>query len=196
MTFPLPMPAPMPADRAQRTLELVAGFDVADELERAHAAAIANLLHTAVDPFSREAFVPGHLTASAFVVDASRQHVLLILHAKLGRWLQPGGHIEPDDGDLLAAARREVQEETGLGDLQLLAAPFDLDVHSIPARKEDPAHLHFDVRFLFETAEKRATPATDATAAQWVALDAVACIDSDESVLRAVRKIMRLHRAA
>ena len=55
----------------------------------------------------------GHVTGSAFVVDPRRDLILLVHHAALDRWLQPGGHVdaeeEPGDG-----AAREVWEETGL----------------------------------------------------------------------------------
>ncbi len=182
--------------RCGAALALLDSFAPADQLERAHLAAITDLVRTTAEPFSRSQFAPGHLTASAFVVDASRSRVLLILHAKLRRWLQPGGHIEPDDPNLLAAARREVQEETGLRALKLLAAPLDVDVHEIPARKSDPGHRHYDVRFLFEAADLLVQPADDAVQAQWVELSAVSGIDSDESVQRAVRKIAQLQRVA
>ena len=45
----------------------------------------------------RSEFDPGHFTASAFVVSPDGTKVLLVEHARLGRWLQPGGHIEADD---------------------------------------------------------------------------------------------------
>ncbi|MBM4342646.1 MAG: NUDIX hydrolase [Deltaproteobacteria bacterium] len=186
----------LPDPRCAGALVLLATFTPADARERDHAEAIAALLQTTPDPFSRAQFIPGHLTASAFVVDPPRSRVLLILHAKLHRWLQPGGHIEPGDADLLAAARREVQEETGLGKLRLLGAPLDVDVHLIPAHKGDPAHRHYDVRFLFEATGRLVRAADDAVQAKWVALDAVGNIGSDESVMRAVRKIRGLWRKA
>src|SRR5258705_4171245 len=64
-------------------------------------------------PMSRDHFVPGHLTASAFVLSPERAAVLLIFHKKLGIWVQPGGHIEAEDESLEAAARRELGEEVG-----------------------------------------------------------------------------------
>ena len=92
---------------------------------------------------------PGHITASAWIVDHQRTSALLVHHRKLDRWLQPGGHIE-DDTSVLAAARREVEEETGLQTVTVYSDEiFDLDIHPIPARKNEPAHLHYDVRFLF-----------------------------------------------
>ena len=117
--------------------------------------------------------------------------LLLIFHGKLHRWLQPGGHVEPEDVDIVAAARREVAEEVGLGDLLLVGdgLPFDLDIHAIPARKADPEHEHFDVRFLFRAPSWQVKADSDAVDARWVPLDEVSGLESDASVLRALGKL-------
>ena len=106
-----------------------------------------------VDPTCRHHFLPGHFTCSAFVVDQKMQLVTLIAHKKLKLWLQPGGHIEADDSSFIAAARREVEEETGLKQLKLLSPLCDLDIHQIPALGDEPAHEHFDIRVLYQTGE-------------------------------------------
>lgn len=86
----------------------------------------------------------GHLTASALVVDPERGRVLLTLHRKLRMWLQMGGHCEPGDATLAAAALREATEESGVAGLTLLAGgPVRLDRHPIPP----PCHCHFDVQY-------------------------------------------------
>lgn len=142
------------------------------------------------DPCARDHFAPGHFTASSFVLSPDRRSVLLILHGKLHRWLQPGGHIDPEDADVLAAARREVAEEVGLRDLEQVGAGlFDVDVHVIPARKQEPAHEHHDLRFLFQAHSLDAVAGSDAQAAKWIALDEVQHIESDQSVMRAVAKL-------
>lgn len=171
---------------------LLEQFTPHDAVEAEHRARMLALCRADGDPCAREHFVPGHFTASAFVLSPDRDALLLILHGKLQRWLQPGGHVDPTDTDLLAAARREVLEEVGLAELELLApAPLDLDVHDIPPLRADPAHAHFDVRFLFRASSLAFQAGSDAKAARWVPLDQIDLELSDRSVLRAVEKLRR-----
>ncbi len=165
-------------------------FVPADATEAAHRAAMLSLADAPGDAFARDHFVPGHFTASAFVLSPDGQAILLIFHEKFRRWLQPGGHVEPQDVDLLAAALREVEEETGLSEVEVLGDGwFDLDVHDIPARKTEPAHQHFDVRVLLKARTLEFAAGSDALAARWVPLAAAHEVETDESVLRAVRKL-------
>ena len=154
-----------------------------------------------LDPFARSTFAPGHFTASSFVVSPGLDAVLLILHAKLGFWMQPGGHIDQDDPDVLGAARRELHEETGLEALTLWPeaaelAFLDLDIHRIPARKREPTHEHFDLRFLFRARTTALTDSDEVHGARWVPLPQVETVRSDASVMRAVLRIRRLLRGA
>jgi 8-oxo-dGTP pyrophosphatase MutT (NUDIX family) len=121
----------------------------ADDAEEADRCAMLRLAGELSDPLSRDE-PTAHFTASAFVVDATGGRTCLVEHAKLGRLLQPGGHIESADATVEAAALREAREETAL-ELRLhpgAPRPFDLDIHRIPARGDEPEHLHLDVRYL------------------------------------------------
>ncbi|HET7541367.1 MAG TPA: NUDIX hydrolase [Polyangiaceae bacterium] len=145
----------------------------------------------------RAHFSPGHFTASAFVLSPERNELVLIHHKKLGIWVQPGGHVEPADAELTSAARREVLEEVGLSDLEQLStsdgsALFDVDIHLIPARKTDPAHEHFDVRFAFVAKTRALVHSEEVADLRWVPLSDVAQMGTDESVLRAVNKLRAL----
>lgn len=137
------------------------------------------------DPFHRMD-PAGHVTASAVVARPSGDGFLLVFHRKLDRWLQPGGHVEPDDESVFAAAVREAREETGI---DRLAAPLgdsilDLDVHPIPAFGAERAHVHYDVRFLLTSEDGGAL----APGAAWFPLADISPADRDGSLERAVRK--------
>ncbi len=130
--------------------ELLRAHVPTDDKERADLAAMRELAASLAQPFSRGQW-PGHFTGSAVVVTPDGARVCLVLHAKLQRWLQPGGHAdEGDGGSMEATALREAREETGCEVALHPGAPrpLDVDVHVIPARKADPEHRHLDVRYL------------------------------------------------
>jgi 8-oxo-dGTP pyrophosphatase MutT (NUDIX family) len=129
-----------------RLLQLHVSLDAQEEADRC---AMLRLAQELDDPLSRNE-KKAHFTASAFVVDETGGRTCLVQHVKLFRLLQPGGHVEPSDISLEAAALREAHEETALAVVLHPAAPrpFDLDIHEIPARPGEPAHFHLDVRYL------------------------------------------------
>lgn len=130
----------------------------------------------------------GHVTGSAWVINRERTHTLLVHHRRLGKWLQPGGHAE-DEADALAVAMREAEEETGLRVVPVSKAIFDVDAHDIPARKKEPAHVHYDIRYMVEAdMTSRVVVSPESRAVEWVKLSRVASMNTDESVLRMVRK--------
>jgi 8-oxo-dGTP pyrophosphatase MutT (NUDIX family) len=115
--------------------------------------------------------------------------VLLLHHGKLNRWLQPGGHAD-GDFDLARVALRETEEESGLTRLRLIQSEiFDLDIHEIPPRGTEPAHLHFDVRYLIiaDSAE-RLVLSDESHAVEWVELSRLNEYTTESSVLRMARK--------
>jgi 8-oxo-dGTP pyrophosphatase MutT (NUDIX family) len=161
----------------------------ADDREAGYLESMLNLLDASADLFSRHHFEPGHFTASGFVVSPDRSSLLLVHHTKLDKWLQPGGHVEPDDADLEGSARREVHEETGLGDLALIGL-LDLDVHRFPERDGGPAHDHLDVRFGF-CAHSEETAVGDGTSdVDWFPLAEVAAWDDRLSLSRPAAKLL------
>jgi 8-oxo-dGTP pyrophosphatase MutT (NUDIX family) len=144
------------------------------------------------DCFERSLKV-GHITGSAWIVDLARTHALLTHHRKLGRWLQLGGHCD-GDGNILNVALREGAEESGLQTLRPLSESiFDLDVHLIPARKDEPAHYHYDVRYLLEA--DRHIPLTiseESRELAWVPLQEIGDLAPDASMQRMVAKTLEI----
>jgi len=136
--------------------------------------------------------VPCHWTASAWIVDASREMALVLFHRKLQMWLQPGGHAD-GDWDMPAVALREAWEETGLGSLRLDSPSiFDFDITPIPARSDMAAHAHLDVRYLLSA--DRAEPileSAESNGVKWVPMATLA-VDADSGIRRMAMKTMAL----
>jgi 8-oxo-dGTP pyrophosphatase MutT (NUDIX family) len=131
----------------------------------------------------------GHVTGSAWLVDASGLHVLLTHHKKLGMWIQLGGHAD-GDGDILRVALREAREESGLVSIEPVSPKiFDIDVHQIPARPNEPEHLHWDVRYaLRATGEEECTPSEESHELRWVEIANLDRLTQEESMLRMAAK--------
>ncbi|HLJ14973.1 MAG TPA: NUDIX domain-containing protein [Bryobacteraceae bacterium] len=129
---------------------------------------ILQLLDHSAQPFSREQFQPGHITATGLVLHPQHEAILLVLHRRLGRWLLPGGHVEEFDVRAWDTARREVIEETGAR-LAVLADPklVGLDVHGIPPRASEPFHLHHDLVFAFQAQAEKLEASEEARAVVW-----------------------------
>jgi 8-oxo-dGTP pyrophosphatase MutT (NUDIX family) len=145
--------------------------------------------------YSRKNF-DGHFTASAFLLDVVRDKVLFLQHKKLKRWLQPGGHIDETDASLLAAAVREVCEETGFQSINLQLVEeniFDLDAHEIPLnpKKDEPAHIHFDIRYLFQVnnGAEIVFNAEEASGMKWLTFDEVGKLEGFDRIIQKLKKL-------
>lgn len=130
---------------------------------------------------------PGHLTGSALVMDATGERMVVLLHTKLRRWLQPGGHADGDH-ELAGVALREATEETGIEGLRVLLPAVDLDVHEVDHGDALGAHLHLDLRFVVvapEGAEIRGNH--ESLELRWVTFDELCGLADEEGLVRLAR---------
>jgi 8-oxo-dGTP pyrophosphatase MutT (NUDIX family) len=154
--------------------------------------ACLKLLEEAPECFRRDAF-PGHFTASAWTIARASRSTLLVHHAKLGKWVQPGGHADGEQ-NLFLAAKRELEEETGIEALPVLGGDiFDIDIHTIPSVGEEGTHKHYDVRFLFAVHERLPLRVSDESIdVNWVELNDLEQYTQEESILRMRRKSLHV----
>jgi len=150
--------------------------------------------------------VPGHITGSALVVNPNFDRVLLTLHAKLGKWLQLGGHAD-GDSDVAAAALREAREESGRSEVEFLPweqggtwgitspTAFDCDIHQIPARGDQPSHLHYDIRYLCVLDDALPLRIThESKDLRWVKLEDAFTLTQEASMIRQFEKFVALRQ--
>jgi 8-oxo-dGTP pyrophosphatase MutT (NUDIX family) len=178
----------------QDLLDLLDEYESRRPDETEPLARIRRLLAERERAFHRDCFEPGHITSSAWIVSRESGAALLTHHRKLERWLQLGGHADGET-DVLASALREANEESGLQGFQALPLAggpqiLDIDVHVIPARKDEPAHEHHDIRFLLEVSEiqKIERQAEESKEVRWFTKAELMAQTDEESVLRMQRK--------
>jgi 8-oxo-dGTP pyrophosphatase MutT (NUDIX family) len=176
------------AHALQRIDSLLAAHPCSDGKERRDVAFIRDFC--ACQPLAlRRECAPGHITGSALVLHVPSRRLLLTHHRKLNRWLQFGGHGE-GESDPADTALREAAEESGLPDLQLVSrSPFDVDVHTIPARGDAPEHLHLDLRYLALTQRPDAAVVSkESHAIRWFSFAECAALPLNDEMQRMLAK--------
>ena len=173
-------------------LSLLDSYVPADDLENEMYLETIQFVNDNPECFERT-LQKGHITASGWVISPDRSLALLMHHRKLDRWFQPGGHADGNP-DVLHVAEKEVEEETGASNLKLAKEGiFDVDVHLIPANSKDPAHYHYDIRFVFEAdpnAELEIN--SESKDVRWVPAQEIVLLNDSESLMRMVRKTSAL----
>src|ERR1035437_4433305 len=149
------------------------------------------LLECSPAPFSRHHFHPGHITGTGFVLAPDGERVLVVHHRRLNRWLLTGGHLEPEDTEIWAWARRKVIEETGVSLLSDPAARLPgMDVHGIPSIGREPYHLHHDLLFTFRASSEGIRVSEESHALAWCSPAEFERYGLPDNIRRAYRRIV------
>ena len=148
--------------------------------------------------FNRKNF-KGHITASGFIYCKSERKLLLLEHKALNKYIQPGGHVEKEDNQMIDAAKREIKEETGLSNLNNISIindiniPFDINSHYIPenVKKMEDGHYHHDFRYLFtvDNIENINIDYNESNNYKWVSIDDII---NDDNFGLSIKKIVTL----
>lgn len=136
----------------------------------------------------------GHITCSSWIIDSNYTHVLLTHHRKLDKWLQLGGHAD-GDSNVLRVAQREAMEESGIKSIIPVHADiFDIDIHTIPERYNEPQHEHFDIRYAFiADMNQELVINHESKELKWVTIGMVGkLVNNSESIMRMVEKTSKL----
>lgn len=184
----------MPPSRAH-VRELVTAYLCSHPGERPALGPLLEALDAPSEVTSR-ATLPGHITCSAAVIDHDAQVLHVRHNASGGKWLLPGGHVESEDATLMATAVREVHEETGIPPAALCQSaafchePADIDVQPIDATsaKDEPAHQHYDFRFVFHLVPPSAETtmqAEEVSGTDWLPIDQVTSLTMRSKLLTA-----------
>lgn len=154
---------------------------------------IISFVDTYVDCFERFLEI-GHITASAWLLNKDLTKVLLMHHAKLDLWVQPGGHCDGNP-DVLSVAIKEAQEESGIQAISpIMEEIFDVDIHLIPANKKEKEHYHYDIRFLLQvTSDEKVVQNPESICLQWFGKNLVELPTDQLSIVRMYNKWIVYH---
>ena len=137
-------------------VEAIRAYAPGNEQEACDKAVILRFLEEHDDAFERSNLL-AHMTASAWVVNAARDKVLMVYHKLYHSWSWTGGHAD-GDRDLPAVALREVREETGVKSARLVSGEIlSLEILTVDGHEKRgvyvPSHLHLNVTYLIEADE-------------------------------------------
>ena len=154
--------------KRQKLLQSLKSYNPSDYKEQKYKKEIISFVEKHSDCFERTLLI-GHITASAWLLNKDETKALMLHHTKLDRWFQLGGHCD-GDSDTLAVSIKEAQEESGINSIEALSKEiFDIDVHLIPARPNEPEHYHYDIRYLLKvTSDEKVIQNRESKALRWI----------------------------
>lgn len=174
-----------------KILNALTQYDTIFTSEKPFIQEIIDFITDTPDCFERS-HLAGHITGSAWLLNADGSKVLLTHHKKLNRWLQLGGHSD-GESSTWAVALREATEESGIDNLQFVMPDiFDVDVHTIPenAQKNEPAHKHYDIRFLLKAPTESFVISDESNALKWFTFDELSAIARRKEIAPSMERMM------
>lgn len=181
-------PVLAPTSDPQRSLRRLMESDLEGEVQVDIRRRFLELLEEHGGSLADRATGAAHLTGSALVLDATGQRTLVMLHTKLERWLQPGGHADGDH-ELAGVALKEATEETGIEGLRVRVPAVDIDIHAVDHGDHLGEHLHLDLRFVVVAppgAVERGNH--ESQALRWVTLAELEELADEPSLIRLARR--------
>lgn len=180
----------------QLLLSALKAYKTNDVKEQGMLKQMINFIEQNTDCFERSNQA-GHITGSAWLLSPDEKKVLLTHHKKLNRWLQVGGHSDGQN-NTWDVALREATEESGIQNISFLIQDiFDIDVHAIPEnkKKNEPEHLHYDVRFLLKAPSEDFIISEESNDLKWVSAQQLLSMDGiSPSLLRMLQKWQQKNR--
>lgn len=166
-----------------------------DSFEKESAIATREFISSTISFWQRQN-VSGHVTVSTWVVAPDFQHILLVHHKKLDKWLQIGGHIEPCDNDIVSAAKRELYEEAGIENFCMFSnGIYDVDAHLIPGNHEEKAHCHYDIRLAaMVSLEEKLSINNEIKEIKWLSINSIDEFCVNKSMIRMAQKMPLLKK--
>jgi 8-oxo-dGTP pyrophosphatase MutT (NUDIX family) len=178
----------------QFIIKLLEKYQTLDQQEKQMQRDLVQFVKQYNNCFDRELSV-GHITGSAWLVNKELSHVFFTHHKKLNQWFQPGGHSD-GNANTLSVAMQEASEESGIEDVYIQALNnniFDIDIHTIPARKKEPEHLHYDIRFILEADMNQPLKISDeSNEIAWIAIEEIPKYTTETSIMRMLDKMKKL----
>ncbi|MFF5996864.1 NUDIX hydrolase [Lysinibacillus sp. KU-BSD001] len=180
--------------------EQLMNYQPFNEQEMADKQIIMKCLTTFDEILTRENEV-AHMTCSGFVVNKARTKVLMVHHNIYNSWSWTGGHADGET-DFLAVALREVQEETGVSNLQPVTTDiFSLDVLTVIGHvkkgKFISPHLHLNVTYLIEADDAQALTIAEAenSGVAWLPINQLDAYSTEEHMKPIYHKIINKMKA-
>lgn len=177
--------------------KFIEGYQAFDEREEVSRQAFLYYLRAFGENIWTRDNLTGHLTVSAWVVNPAGNKALMAFHNIYQSWAWLGGHAD-GDRNLMAAAQREVEEESGIKNLKVLSKlPFDVEVLQVKGHvkkgRQVAAHLHYNLTFLFEADENEnlVVRSDENSGVKWIGFEKIERDCSEDHMLPVYQRLIK-----